>query len=356
MDNNKTRNNLIGGVCILIAAVLFETNEAIIKLSNLTVTQLLFGRFVIQFIIAILWWIVNKPENHQNWYGDQPYICNIWIRATLYATTIFLSWYSMKLLPVGDETAIFLTTSVMIAVIAKVFLKEKLQKLFPIILILCVAGSTFIAQPSFLLNVLTKYGYGNNKVEPLNNNGLICLFVAMFGYSFCNILIRTAVKSHFIQLEIVNGGMMIFAGIPLLMLVNQYITNTKYIGSFSSVDWELDIYSILTMLVQGVIGFFSLYFLVMGYQKGEAAKVSMLEYAGIVIACLYQSFIFNDAPNIYETIGIFLIVTSVIFSLLEQYYDYYKSNKHQYDLVNVHTSDGDTIHESDDHHDYNENI
>ena len=77
---NSLRNTIIGSLCIAFGQLLFATNEAILKLSSLKESQLLFGRFGIQFIIAIFWWIFKKPSNAINWYGDKPHIINIWSR------------------------------------------------------------------------------------------------------------------------------------------------------------------------------------------------------------------------------------------------------------------------------------
>ena len=53
---------LVGSICIAIGQLFFSTNEAIVKYSQLGISQALFGRFGGQFIIAVMWWIFMKPQ------------------------------------------------------------------------------------------------------------------------------------------------------------------------------------------------------------------------------------------------------------------------------------------------------
>ena len=54
------RNTLIGSLFIALDTFLFATADTIVKLSSLSVSQLLFGRWFIQFIIAILMKLTGK--------------------------------------------------------------------------------------------------------------------------------------------------------------------------------------------------------------------------------------------------------------------------------------------------------
>eukprot|EP01084_Bolivina_argentea_P105773 189419_1 len=145
------KNTIIGSFCVLLSELCFATNDAIVKLSNLTICQLMVGRFSVQFVIAILWWNFKQPVKTINWYGDHPYIFNIWIRGFTYSFVIITSWYAVIRLPLGDMYCIFEQSPLIIALMASIFLKEKLPKLTPIIVILSIVGITFLAQPTFLL-------------------------------------------------------------------------------------------------------------------------------------------------------------------------------------------------------------
>ena len=80
MQSDFTKT-MFGVFCLFFGCLSYSTNEAIVKLSNLTLSQLLFGRWTIQFSINILLWNIRKPDSVTNWYGDSPYIQHIWIRA-----------------------------------------------------------------------------------------------------------------------------------------------------------------------------------------------------------------------------------------------------------------------------------
>ena len=67
-------NTIIGSLCIALSQLLFATNDALLQLSHLKITQFVLFRYVGQLIIAVIWWIFFKPKSVKNWYGDKPYI------------------------------------------------------------------------------------------------------------------------------------------------------------------------------------------------------------------------------------------------------------------------------------------
>ena len=65
-----------------------------------------------------------------------------------------VQWYALIRLPRGNATTMFYESPTIIAIIAWVFLKEKLLKLMPIIFIFAVVGVIFISQPIFIIKGL----------------------------------------------------------------------------------------------------------------------------------------------------------------------------------------------------------
>ena len=97
---------IIGSLCVTLGMILSGLNEVIVKVSGLSTEQLVTGRFSIQLIIATLWWNIKKPISPHlfhsdsnkvlinNWYGDKPFIINIWLRGIFFAGLIFLFYFS----------------------------------------------------------------------------------------------------------------------------------------------------------------------------------------------------------------------------------------------------------------------
>ena len=330
MDSSvkETLNTIIGSLGVAFGFLCFNTNEAIVKWSKLPVSELLFGRYCVQLIIACIWWNLKRPKGTyvNNWYGDNPFILNIWSRGVFYGIHVTVLWFAMKRLPVGDGNAILTQNALITALFGRLLFKESLPKLFPIVAIFAIIGSFFISQPLFMLSFIYKDENVNDH-QPLNIDGLIAIIIGIISWSICCVLIRSAKKSHFLQLEIVSASLMVFIMTPIFVLFNTYCLGISEIGTFNNI--QFDINSFIIMLITGIIGFSGLSACVIGYQLGDATKVSILEYMTIIYSCLYQTFLFNDALNVFEGFGISLVIIACIINLGEQYYDYQKAKRMQ---------------------------
>ena len=141
-DSKETlKNTLIGATCVGIGTLGFATANAIVKLSGLKEAQLLYGRFGLQIMIAITWWIYKKPLTVTNWYGDEPFIKNIWLRGIFYSIHVIFAYYSFIRLPVGDALCILSLSGAFTAILARMFLGELLPNSVIIILALGLCGS-----------------------------------------------------------------------------------------------------------------------------------------------------------------------------------------------------------------------
>eukprot|EP01084_Bolivina_argentea_P316885 549375_1 len=318
ITTTETCNVMIGSLCIAFAVLCYNINELIVKWSKIDVIQLLFGRFCVQFIIACIWWNVKKPKGTyvNNWYGDKPFITNIFIRGIFHNIIVLGLWYSVTRLPVGDFCVILVQNSLITALFAKIFLAEKLPNLFILIATFGIIGSLLISQPTFL-----SYLFNINNIEPLDIYGLLVLCISILCMGINNVLVRTAKEAHFLQLELVSSAQMIFVITPVVLLLNNYI-NVESIGTFHTI--QFDLFSLLLMFLTGFIGFIGLSLHVIGYQLGDATKVSWLEYVSIVYQSLFQTFFWNDPFNLFESIGVILVVLACFIDLGEQYYNYVK--------------------------------
>ena len=270
IDGNL-RDTIIGSLCIALSQLLFASNDVIIKISNLKISQLLISKYIIQLTIAILWWMIKRPSGNTNWYGDKPYIMNIWIRGIMYSIAIIFQWYAVIKLPIGDAYCIQIQGPLIIAVGAAMFLKEKLPKLTPVIAILAVIGIILIAQPTFITVLYYQY-FGDAEetedIEALPIDGIIFMILAIITFTISILMIRTAKEAHFLQLEIVASLQSVFISSPILMLINHFGVHNDRIGGFSVHNWRFDSVSCVEMLVLGVFGFGALSLNVIGFQSG----------------------------------------------------------------------------------------
>ena len=180
-SSGSLRSIVIGSLCIAFGELLFSTNDALVKLSSMQESQCLYGRFGIQLFIAICWWFCNKPKDSQNWYGDKPYILNIWFRGIAYTINTIAIWYAVIRLPIGDAMCIYYQGPIIIAILASIFLKEPLPKLTPLIFVFAMIGIMLISQPTFIIILYYQIFETDNKqnIKPLNIDGLFAAFLAL---------------------------------------------------------------------------------------------------------------------------------------------------------------------------------
>ena len=316
----------------------YATTDAIIKVSNLNITQILVTICTIQLFIAVLWWLIKKPLTVQHWYGDKPNIIQVWLRGITYSLNGVFVWYAIIRLPLGDAYCIKINTPLLIAIGAMIFLKEKLPKTTPIIAILAIVGVMFIAQPTFLVSI---FHPKDDDIEALNTDGIISMILAITNYAISALLIRkTKDNSHWLQHTIISSLLSIFIALPFFILINELFLDNDRIGGFNSGDWKFDTMSCIQLSLLGILGFVSMCMAVIGYQYGFATKVTWLEYSAIIFGFIYQIFLFNDFPNSFELIGTILVLIASSLSLLEEVYNHYF--KQDYRRLNMQTADDES--------------
>ena len=224
---------------------------------------------------------------------------------------------------------IYYQSPIFIAIFARIFLKEKLPKLTPIICILSIIGIIFISQPTFLINIYDKLFNGDTSdIESLSITGIISEFIAAISWAATAVLVRTAPNTHFIQLEIISSGITILIAIPLLMTLSEFILHNKTIGTWNIInEWSFNGIDIMITIIIGIVGFTAVSMGTIGFQYGEATKLAWLEYTSIIFAFLFQTYLFNDIPNDFEIIGAVLIGIAICLSIAEEIYHNYKKNK-----------------------------
>ena len=88
-------------------------------------------------------------------------------------------------------------------------------------------------------------------------------------------------------------------------------------------------------------------FNISGYQYGEATKVAWLEYVSLIVNWMYSIFLFDDTPDVYEIIGVtILVIACCIIPLSKEFYEYYTKH-YNYNGTGDNDSDSDSEEESD---------
>eukprot|EP00483_Globobulimina_turgida_P012080 UN12102 len=240
---NTVKWQIIGSLFVATYAILTTINQTIVKGSGLSIAQCVLGRYGVQFICATLWWDIKKPQKPylfaslnnntttviHNWYGDKPYILNIWGRGFLYGINVLFGYISIILLPIGDAQCIYYQAPLIIVYMGAIWLKESLPSLSVLIpsTVMIICGLILMSQPIFILRIFAE----SDQYESLNIYGLFAAFISAVCWSFSSLLIRKAKDSHLLQLEFASSGCICFVIIPISLICNHYILHIPYFGN-----------------------------------------------------------------------------------------------------------------------------
>jgi len=336
-ENAKTAGMTILGMAAVAAGTGFlNAGGCVVAIVGGSALEFMMGRWIVQLVLASLWWIIKKPPQNEHWYGDKGLRLNIWTRGFLYFLLCY-GWYrGLELVPIGDAEAIIFIAPLLIVVVARVWLKEELSLVFPGTVMLTVAGIVFVCQPDFIF-------HGSAGAEPVSIVGLIFLIVMSFAWAGSSILVRTAQNAHWTQILIVTGAEGAFLWTPLLIVLNHFIFQSDLIAGGK---WNTSPsgYYVGMVALCGLFGFFGIVFNVIGYQLGDASKVAWMEYLDLIFAYIFQYAIFGEPPNLWEWIGLACLLSTCVLHLGEELVKYVMA-KNRVDALK--TTDSELIDTAD---------
>ena len=140
-----SKNTLLGSAYIASGTFIYATYEALGKLSGLKLSQILIFTWSFALLFNFIYWKLKRPSHVNNWYGDKPYIKLIWLRGIIGGSLSICIWYAIIKLPLGDASCFFFQTPLIVTILSKIFLNDKLLKLTPIIMIFAIIGILFIS-------------------------------------------------------------------------------------------------------------------------------------------------------------------------------------------------------------------
>eukprot|EP01083_Nonionella_stella_P062141 161652_1 len=360
----KQLMNILGMLCGAFGELLNATVDSITKLSKLNGSQLLFGRYLFQIIVSVIWWNVLKRNRYQNqsepelgnWYGNKPYITIIWLYGTLKFIDNLLFWYGIRFVPIGISYCIMAAGDVLTFYIGYVYFKEPLFKTFPISVLLRVISLFLLLQQP---RALFEYILHDTTISPsqLRVSGLILVTIASVTWSLSNLLLNATVEideetdeeregAHFLQLQITNAVQNLVFWIPFVMIFNTLTVNDTFIGRIDTIDaeWDYSLYSLSIVVLIGVVGFGANVLNIFAYQLADASKVIWSENVDVICAYVYQIAVFHDSPNVVEICGAILMVMAAFLPLFEELNGY--CAKGPYHRVAI-TSDSEFITDVD---------
>eukprot|EP01084_Bolivina_argentea_P291990 501895_1 len=338
-QSNQFKNNIIGMLLQTLSVFFLITAYALFQYAsnhmNISLFECIITANIIQNITAwILWYlssykfilqITQKSKYNILWYGEKEYRKFIWLRGFFYCCDLYLYWKGISLVPLGDAEAIYYLCPIFVAFGGRIFLKETFPKTIVIILILITIGLIFISQPKWLINIFNHNVSNSNYYisNSINILGLISLILGCFAWAAMSLMVRKAQKAHWLQLEIVGSFQAFVIWAPILILIS-YIFNID-LDNNGTVYFTFKAFGIMTVI--GLLTMIGLLFSVLSYQIGETTQVSWMEYINLPLGYLYQVILTNSYPNVYETIGGCIVMSTCFIGFIEQYCQYKKHIK-----------------------------
>lgn len=282
----KTQVNILGILLAALSALFFSLSSLIVKLlSDVDPLELATIRFVGILLPAIP---ILIYKNQNPFPKGQRFM--LLLRSFAGATSLSLTFYAFRHMPLADASVIVFSVPVMVAVFARIFLKEPCGLFHYFTLFLTMLGVLMITRPPILFGQTTKH---NNFLGPLA--ALLSTFFAAIVY----ILLRALKNLHFSVI------MICFATYSILQ-------TSGMAWATGGMCWPKCGTERLLVVALGVFSFSGQMLLTIAAQLEEVGLVAIARTVDVVFAFMWQIIFFNEIPNIFSIIGAILVTSSVV--------------------------------------------
>ncbi|GIY52958.1 solute carrier family 35 member G1 [Caerostris darwini] len=281
-----------GLILAMLSGVFYSSAAVIVKeMKNLHPGQLSVYRF-----IAIL--VMSLPETikcGENPFGPKDLRFLLVLRGFFGATNLFLNFIAFRYLPLGEAAVIIFSVPVFVTVAARIFLKEPCGIFQSVTVVLTVVGIIFTAKiPSRLM--------GHDILYTSENLYGLLAAVASLLFSTCRFIVIRKVKSVHHAVIMFNFGW---------VAIVETVTLTAITGDFK---WHKCGVQNVYILLLGLFSYAGQTLLTMALQCELAGPVSTMRAAAdIVLAFMWQTFLFRNTPDSFSIVGAILVGFSVVF-------------------------------------------
>lgn len=207
------------------------------------------------------------------------------LRGLVGVTSMGLFFASVSYLSIGTAVSLRYTSPIFAAILAVIFLKEKIFKMQWFYFVLAFIG------------VLLIKGFSSE----IDITGLVLILVSAFFSGLVYVVItKIGNKDH--PVVIVNYFMWISTILGGIFSINNWITPIE-------TDW-------IFLLSLGVFGYFGQLFMTKAYQLGSANKIVPLKYIEVVFTMILGMIWFGDSYPLLSVLGIVLVVVSLLLNVM----------------------------------------
>lgn len=282
----KTKVNILGILLAAFSALFFSLCSLIVKwLKNVDPLELATIRFV-GILLPTLPILIYKnlnpfPKGHR---------LLLLLRSFAGAIALSLTFYAIRHMPLADASVIVFSVPVVVAIFARIFLKEPCGLFHYFTLFLTMLGVLLITRPPFLFGQSTKH----NSIL----GSLAALLSTVFA-AIVYIVLRALKNLHFSVIMVCFATYSIFQ-------------TSGMAWATGNLCWPKCGSERLLVITLGLFSFFGQILITIAAQIEEAGLVAIARTVDVVFAFVWQIIFFNEMPNIFSIVGAVLVTSSVV--------------------------------------------
>ena len=302
----KRLRAFVGIILALTSAFFFTSGALMVKLAeSVSSVQVSFMRLTIQLTCILPTMIFYKDNFIFPWSKTKFLV----LRGTVGVTTMTMSIYAIKHMPLADARVIFYTSPVHTAIIARIFLKESVSKFDVAAMILSIGGVVLIARPTFLFGSQGEHSTSIQAWIPT----LLAVLAALGAAVTATV---TRKMSQEVGIRVVIFYFFLIGSVLTLAL--SMALGFKYPDCGS--------YDTIYIIVAAFCGFCGQLLATKALSMEKASVVSLVRTIGIAYSFIFQITILNDAPSGLSIGGAILVLLCNVCIFLKKFLDVKKTH------------------------------
>ena len=267
-----------------LAAFFFSLMSLLVKVAGqrLPSSEVVMGRSVVSLLIS---YVMVRRAGLAPW-GRRKGLLTL--RGLVGFGGLLCFFYAIPRLPLADVTVIQFTNPVFTALLAALFLRERLTGMVLVSIVVSMFGVTLVAQPSFLFG------------EAARALDITAVVVALAGAVFAA-LAYTVVR----KLRETEDPLVVVFYLPLVSVPACIPIMAPVAVWPTASEWLLLIgIGVLTQIAQ--------VFLTNGLHKEQAGRATSVSYLQILFAALWGMSFFGEIPDLLSVVGALLVVSGIV--------------------------------------------
>ena len=273
------------------SAFYFSLMSLLVKLAghNLPSNQIVLARGVVCLVLS---WVWLRAQGIRPW-GENPR--GLLLRGLFGTTALLCFYYTLVTLPFAESVVLQHLNPIFAALLAALFLGERIGVRLAIATALCLAGVLAITRPVTLL------GSGNELAGDLPALGVAVGIAGAICSSLVFVLIRS-LASREDPLVVVFYFPLVTVPVVLPLALASWVWPT-------ALEW-------LTLLGIGVATQLAQVHMTRGLALESAGRASSILYLQVALAALWGAVFFDEIPDLFTLVGAGLIVAGTLLLVL----------------------------------------